>query len=434
MTQPKSPWSARRPIIVGMLTLLVLVGGFGFWSVTTRISGAVVASGQIEVEQNRQVVQHPDGGVVASIHVSEGATVQAGDLLLRLDGATLDSELAIVEGQLFEIFARRARLEAERDDREEITFPEELIAIAAERPEVAELTTGQRRLFEARRLTLSQQVDQLTKRGEQILSQVEGIDAQIEALGTQLGLLSEELDAQNDLLDKGLAQVSRVLALRREEARLRGQVGELTASKATSEGRRTEVEIEVLSLAAGRREEASTQLRDIGYRELELAERRRALIEQIARLDIVAPVSGIVLGLQVTTPRAVLRAAEPALYLIPQDRPLVINVQVPPVHIDQVRVGQNARLIFSAFSSRTTPEVMAQVAVVSADAFKDEATGASFYRVEIVPEPGEMDKLQDLTLIPGMPVEAFITTDEHTPMAYLLKPFTDYFNRAFRES
>lgn len=434
MKPAKSPWSARRPVVIGLLTLLVLVGGFGVWSVTTQISGAVVASGQIEVEQNRQVVQHPDGGVVASIHVSEGATVAAGDLLLRLDGATLRSELAIVEGQLFEIFARRARLEAERDDHTEITFQAELITLAAERPEVADLMAGQRRLFEARRLTLSQQVEQLGKRGEQIVSQVEGIDAQIKALDMQLALISEELATQNDLLDKGLAQVSRVLALQREEARLRGEVGELAASKASSEGRETEVEIEALRLTASRREEASTQLRDIGYRELELAERRRALTEQIARLDIVAPVSGIVLGLQVTTPRAVLRAAEPALYLIPQDRPLVITVQVPPVHIDQVRVGQHARLIFSAFSSRTTPEIMAQVAVVSADALKDEATGASFYRVEIVPEPGEMDKLQDLTLIPGMPVEAFITTDEHTPMVYLLKPFTDYFNRAFRES
>ncbi|WP_291239704.1 biotin/lipoyl-binding protein, partial [Gemmobacter sp.] len=105
-------WSARRHIWLGMGTLAVLLGGFGVWSVTTNIAGAVVASGQIEVESHRQVVQHPDGGVVADIQVKEGQAVQAGDLLIQLDGADRRSELAIVEGQLFELMARRARLTA----------------------------------------------------------------------------------------------------------------------------------------------------------------------------------------------------------------------------------------------------------------------------------------------------------------------------------
>jgi HlyD family secretion protein len=174
-------------------------------------------------------------------------------------------------------------------------------------------------------------------------------------------------------------------------------------------------------------------LRDIGFRELELAERRRALMESIARLDILAPVSGIVLGLQVTTPRAVLRPADPLLYLIPQDRPLVIAAQVQPFHIDQVTVGQPVRLVFSAFPSRTTPELSGHITLISADALTDQRTQISYYRAEIVPDDGEMEKLNGLTLIPGMPVEAFIRTEERTPLAYLLKPFTDYFARAFRE-
>jgi HlyD family secretion protein len=427
-------WSARGPVTLGLLTLAVLVGGFGLWSVGTTISGAVVASGQVEVEQNRQIVQHPDGGVVAEIAVAEGDRVAAGDVLLRLDGSLLKSELAIVESQLFELFARRGRLEAERDDLATVTFPDELVQVAQGDADAAALMEGQRRLFEARRETLAKQAEQLQKRAAQTASQIEGIDAQAVALTAQLTLIREELATVQDLLDKGLAQSARLLGLQREEARLQGQVGELTASRAVSEGRITEIEIEILRLAAARREEANTQLRDIGYRELELAERRRSLTERVARLDILAPVSGIVLGLQVTTPRAVLRAADPVLFLVPQDRPLVIAARVEPIHIDEVRVGQPVVLTFPAFNTRTTPEIKGHVTVVAADSLVDERSGVAFYRAEIVPDPGEMAKLEGLALVPGMPVDAFIQTDARTPLAYLVKPFTDYFARAFRES
>ena len=442
MSKPQLPspkaappaWSPRRHLIIGYLGTALLLGGFGGWAVTAEIAGAVVTSGRLEVEQNRQVVQHPDGGVVLEIRAQEGATVAAGDLLFQLDGALLQSELAIVEGQLFELMARRARLTAERDDLTTPIYPDELIAVAATRPEVDDIVDGQNRLFAARHETLARQTEQLAERRKQIESQITGIEAQAEALTAQLDLIRQELADQQALLDKGLAQASRVLALQREEARLRGQVGELAAGIGQSRERITEIEIESLGLADARREESNTQLRDIGSRELELAERRRALTEQIARLEIRAPVSGIVLGLQVTTPRSVIRPADPIMYLIPQDRPLVIAAQVPVIHVDEVHPGQEVELVFSAFSSRTTPHLKGAVSSVSADAFSDQATGQSFYRAEIALNDGEMDKLDGLTLIPGMPVEAFIKTDERSPMSYLVKPFTDYFNRAFRES
>lgn len=434
MTKAANPWSTRRPVMYGLLTLVALVAGFGTWSVMTTISGAIVTSGQIEVEQNRQVVQHPDGGVVATINVAEGDTVAAGDLILSLDGAMIQSELAIVEGQFFEALARRARLEAERNNAAEITFAKDLLDAAGQRAEVLEKIEGQRRLFEARRESLASQTEQLGKRRDQIEQQIVGFDAQNVALATQLTLLQQELTDQQGLLERGLTQASRVLGLQREVAGLRGQVGELNATRAQAEGRITETEIEVLRLASDLREEANAQLRESGAQELELSERRRALAERIARLDVRAPVSGIVLGLTVTTPRSVLRPADPVLYLIPQDRPLVIAAQVMPIHVDQVFVGQSVKLVFSAFSSNDTPELTGHVAVVSADALIDQRSQAPYYRAEIVLDPGEIDKLKGQTLLPGMPVEAFIQTEARTPLAYLLKPFTDYFARAFRES
>lgn len=426
--------SARAPVLLGVITLSALIFGFGLWSVGTTIAGAVMAPGQVEVDRNRQIVQHPDGGVVASINVSEAQSVKAGDLLVTLDGSLIKSELAIVEGQLFEGQSRRARLEAERDDKADLSFPPDLLGLARTRTDVAEQVEGQRRLFAARKDTLARQIDQLNRRQEQIAAQVVGVEAQISAQKKQLGFLGQELADKQTLLDKGLTQSDTVLDLQRQAAAMEGSIGELSATKAASEGRATEVKLEILRLQAVRREEANTQLRELGPQTLELAERRRALLEKVARLEIRAPVSGIVLGLQVTTPRAVLRPADPVLYIIPQDRPLVIVAQVSPYHVDEIHVGQEVRVIFGAFTARTTPVLIGKLMSVSADSLTDQASRTSFYRVEIELLPGEREKLGDLILLPGMPVQAMIETQPRTPMAYLLKPFTDYFNMAFRES
>lgn len=434
MSGQDNHWSARGPLVTGLFTLALIVVGLGGWSTLTTLAGAVIAPGQIEVEQNRQVIQHPDGGVVELIAVEEGSSVKAGDLLVRLDGSLLRSERAIVENQLFEIRARGARLTAERDDADSVSFPEALLSVAAGRADIDELVQGQRKLFEARRDTLEQQIDQIGKRTGQIESQIEGIGAQRNALDQQLGFLNRELDNQQMLLDKGLAQAGRVMELSRERARILGEIGQLASDEAQAEGRITELRIERLTLAAKRREDATTELRDVATKELELAERARALAERIDRLEIRAPVSGVVLGLQTTSPRSVLQPAAPVLYLVPQDRPLIIAAKIPTIHIDQVAVGQEARLHFSAFSSRTTPELAGRVTVVSADAIKDERTDISYYRVEIVLAPGQERMLDGKLLLPGMPVEAFLRTEDRTPLAYLVRPFQDFLDRAFRES
>ena len=240
--------SPRRYLLSGYVMLALLLGGFGVWSVTARISGAVIASGQIEVEQQRQIVQHPDGGVVDLISVQDGDLVKAGDLLIRLDGSALLSELAIVEGQLYEIQARRARMAAERDDATAITFPADLLELAKSRPEVAEQIEGQINLFDARAETLSKQIGQMDERRAQTRSRIGGIDAQIVALQSQLDLILKELVDQQALLDKGLAQASRVLALQREEARMRGSAGELAANRAQALESISEIELEILRL------------------------------------------------------------------------------------------------------------------------------------------------------------------------------------------
>lgn len=428
-------WSAGRPMVIGMITLFILVGGLGAWAVKAQISGAIIASGKIEVDQNRQVVQHPDGGVVNDILVEEGDVVEEGDILIRLDPTLLASELHIIEGQLFELIARRGRLEAERDSADSIEFEPELLDLAGTNEDVLDQINGQQRLFQARRDSIEKEIEQLGKRRNQIADQIIGIDAQMAAMDVQLDLIHQELTNQQSLLDKGLAQIAKVLNLQREEARLSGTVGELKAQRAQAEGRITEIDIEILKLGTQRREEAITRLRDLQFQELELAEQRRSLIERLSRLDIRAPVSGIVYGLQVFAKRSVIRPADPVLFLVPQDKPLVIMAQVEPIHIDEIFVNQDVTLRFSALDSRTTPELFGKVVKVSADAFQDENTAFSYYRAEIELNEDEKTRLPEGTiLIPGMPVEAFIQTADRTPMAYLIKPLADYFAKAFRES
>ncbi len=261
-------WPAWGLLVVGFMGVSILIGGFGVWAAMSEIGGAIVAQGRIEVERNRQVIQHPDGGVVQEILVREGQSVSAGDILVRLDAADLVSELAVVEGQLFEVLARRGRLDAERDGVETLVF--DPLLVKSKNPVVAELMEGQQRLFEARLASARSEIEQLT-REEQLADEIDGIMAQKEAASIQLGFIAQELTNQQSLLDLGLTPASRVLALNREMASLTGQSGQLAAMSASSENRITELDIAILRIETDRREQAITTLRDLQFNEIELA-------------------------------------------------------------------------------------------------------------------------------------------------------------------
>lgn len=427
---PPPPWRARFPIVVGAVALVILVGGLGYWSVTARLAGAVISSGKLEVETKRQVIQHPDGGVVGAILARNGDVVDAGETLVQFDATLLTSELAIVRGQLNDIGARKARLEAERDDAEEVVFPEWLVM--QDNTEIAGLIEGQRQLFEARRVSLERESEQLAERRSQYEYEIEGIAAQLEALNTQQVLIADELRDQLSLLDRGLTQASRVSTLRREEARLQGEIGGLLASSAQLRGSVAEVNIELLKLKTTRREEAITTLRDLDFRAIELTERLLGLNERLSRLSVRSPVSGVIYGTEVFALQSVVQPGAPMMYVVPQDQPMIIEARIDPTNVDQVYRGQEAGLRFTAFEASTTPELVGSVIDLSADAFTDEATGQTYYSVEVLPAEGELEKLGDNTLIPGMPVEVFIKTNERSPLDYLTKPLTDYFTRSMR--
>lgn len=426
--------SRRKPVLVGSIALALLVIGLGTWATFAMIDGAVVAGGRVIVESNRQAVQHPDGGVVAEVLVKEGARVAQGDVLIRLDPTLAQTELGMVENQLYEVMARRGRLTAERDGASHIIPDPALVGAGRADPAMAELSTGQQALFEARRESLHQAMTQLENQKLQLDNQVAGIDAVSASLARQIALTEEELRGQESLLEKGLAQGTRVLNLRREAARLAGAIGEARAQRAQAMERIAEIEIERLKLMGQRREEAITTLRDLKVTELDLEERRTALRTRLARMEIRAPSSGVVYDVRLTGPWSVLKPAEAVLFILPTDRPLLIESRVSPLHVNKVHPGQEVIVRFPSFDMRETPDLIGRVRQVSPDTYTEQGTGAVFYRAEVELPEVELKKLSEgQVIVPGMPVDTFLRTGEYSPLAYLLRPLTRFLDTAMRE-
>lgn len=439
MTTPAETSSAQLcragvSLWIGLGALVLLIGVLGIWSVTARIAGAVIVQGMIEVENNRQVIQHPQGGVVGDLLVRNGDLVQAGQVVVRLDDSLLRSELGIVVHQLSELRARKGRLQAEQDGAKEITFEARLLRQANNDPEIADLVDGQQRLFHARATSLKQEKHQLDQQIVQTQDQILGAQAQRDALTAQSALIAEELADARILLAKGLTQASRVSSLRREEARLLGQSAKTVSDIARLKIDIARLQVEKLRIAAARREDAITVLRDIQVQELELTARALATRDALSKMEVRAPVSGVVYDSRVFALQSVVTAAEPIMFVVPQDQPLVVSARIDAIHIDQVYEGQPATLRFVAFDQRTTPEILGTITNLSADAFTDDVTGLSYYQAQVLPKDGELTKLGDQALLPGMPVETFIKTAERSPLSYLVKPLMDYFNKAFREA
>ncbi|WP_170068387.1 HlyD family type I secretion periplasmic adaptor subunit [Meinhardsimonia xiamenensis] len=421
------------PVTLGLLAMVALVLGLGAFGVGAGIEGAVLAPGTLGVENHRQPVQHQEGGTVARLLVREGDRVAAGQLLLQLDGAALRAERAIILSQLDEARARMSRLRAERDGLDAVAFPPELVAAAGGDGEVGELLEGQRRLFAARRASNAQLRARMAERIRQLENQSRGLAAQREAVRQQMSLLEKELARLRLLLGKGLARSSEELDLRRELARLAGALGALDADIARTGGMISESRLELVRIESAQREAVIAELRDLRLAVSELETRRLALDERLARLDIRAPVPGVVHGLGVHGAGAVVAAAEPILSIVPDESPLVARIRISTEAVDEVHAGQPVTLRFPGLDQRMTPAITGILARISADAFSDEARGASYYAGEVTLGPAETSRLGDVRLVPGMPVEAFITTEARTPLSYLLRPIGRYFARALRE-
>jgi HlyD family secretion protein len=421
----------RRHLLAGLVTLLVLGGGMGGWAATTELAGAVVAPGLVVVDSHVKKVQHPTGGVVGEIRVREGTPVKAGDLVVRLDETVTRANLAVVTKGLDELAARQGRLEAERDGLARIKVSPVLANRHGDR-EVADLVAGEQRLFELRRESRDGLRAQLKQRVAQLGQQIGGLELQARAKGDEVKLIESELKGVQELFAKNLIPITRVTALRREETRLKGEQGQLIASVAEARGKISETELQILQVDQDLRSEVAKELREIQGKVAELSEKRVAAEDQLKRIDIRAPLDGVVHQLGVHTVGGVIAPADVLMLVVPEGDDLAIEVRVEPRDIDQLSPGQDAVLRLSAFNQRTTPEIRGRVSRIAADLTQDKTTGAAYYTVRVAADAAELANLKDLKLVPGMPVEAFIKTGERTALSYLTKPLADQMNRAFR--
>lgn len=431
--RPNTGRSIRRTLLAGAAITLLLGFGLGGWSAMAELAGAVIAPGSLVVESSLRKVQHPTGGVVGELRVRDGTAVEGGDILLRLDDTVTRANLAVVTKSMDELTARQARLKTEQDGRERISFPSELVGRRDDDASIAGLIDEETRLFELRRTARQGQRAQLEERIDQLREQIRGMTDQIAAKKRELALIAEELVGVRELWEKKLIQLTRLTALERDSARLDGELGSLVSTAAQTKGKITETELQILQIDQELRTEVGKELADIRGKLAELVEKRVTAEDQLKRIDVRAPLSGIVHELAVHTVGGVINAGEPLMYIVPAAELLAVEARIAPQDIDQVRVGHMALLRFSAFNQRTTPELSGEVSRISADVTQDPKTGASFYTIRIAIAESEKARLNGLKLVPGMPVESFIKTGDRTVISYLTKPLYDQFSKAWRE-
>jgi len=422
----------RKLNLIGGVIILVLVGGIGGWAATAQLHGAVIASGTVVVETNVKKVQHPTGGIVGQLLVKDGQPVQENEIVMRLDDTVTRATLGAVRSQLDELLARETRLLAERDEADELKFPEQLTSRKKE-PTVAAAMAGEERLFESRKTARKGQKAQLGERISQINEEIRGLGAQHQAKESEIKFIAEELAGVAKLYKDNLVTIVRYNQLQRDSAKLHGERGQFVAEMAKARGKISEINLQIIQLDQDFRTEVLKELREAQGKIAELKERVIAAEDQLKRVDIRAPQSGVVHQLAVHTVGGVISNGETLMLVVPKADALIIEAKVATQDIDQVSPGANAVVRIMAGNQRTTPEVNGVVTHVSADQSKDEKTNQIYYTVRVALSEQEVRRLGDLKLIPGMPTEVFIQTGERTPLQYLLKPLREQISRTFRE-
>jgi HlyD family secretion protein len=426
--------SIRRHLLASAIVGGILIAGVAGWAGTAELAGAVIANGVVVVDSEVKKVQHPTGGIVGELHVRNDQHVEAGDVLIRLDETQTKANLAVFTKSLDELYVRQARLEAEKDGAETISFPQDLLAREANDPQLAHILNGERKLFALRLEARNGQKAQLRERVAQLQLVMNGLTEQIEAKALEISIIQEELNGVLELWKKNLISITRLTALKRDAARLQGERGQLIASKAETGGKIAEVELNIIQVDQDARSKVAEELSNVRAKISELSERRIAAEDQLKHVDIRAPQRGRVHELVVHTIGGVIAEGETLMLIVPDNDALSIEAKASPNNIDELHPGQPALLRFSAFNLRTTPELNGAISWVAADQTEDERTGETYYTVRIAVSDGEITRLGDLKMIPGMPVEVFVQTRSRTMLSYLLKPLVDQAMRTFRES
>lgn len=425
--------SLNRHLALGLLIILLLIGGAGGWAAVEEISGAVIAPGLMVVETRAKRVQHQEGGIIKEILVRDGALVQAGDLLVKLDDTLVNTNLAMITNELGELAAQEVRLVAERDGHTQMHYPPELMRKGQQAHAIGSSLSDQRALRNARWSALQGRKSQLEEQIAQLEDHIRGLIVQRSAKTESIRLIHERLEALEPLLLEGLVLATEVTVLKRDRLELIGDRGELVSQIAQAYERISERRLQMIQLQDEFHSGVLEDLQVVRARIAQLQEEKISAMDKLTRVEILAPRTGYIHQLNVHTIGGVIGAGEIIMLIVPREDVLIVEAHLQPTDVDQVQPGQEAMIRFPAFNQRTTPELRARVTTISADLTRDEDTGINYYLTRLIIGEGELAKLEEKTLMAGMPVEAFIQTGERTVLSYLVKPLNDHLAHVFKE-
>lgn len=423
----------RRHLRLAVGGALVFGGISGAWATLVPLDSSVIAPGLVAVENNSKKVQHQLGGVVRRIVVVEGQRVAEGEIIVKLDETLSRASLAIVDNEMTSLKTRQDRLIAERDDARTIAFQPSLLVLALTSADVREKIESERNQFERRLDGRNGLRAQLRERIGQVRQEISGLETQLKANTATMKVATEELVRLEPLKQKGLIQLPRLTALEREIARNDGTIGEIRGRIASARGRITETETQVEQIDRELKSEVVKELREVETKLQELAQKRTTAEDQMQRTDVRATASGTVHQLAIHTVGGVVAPNDTMMLIVPDEQPLIIEARVTPAEIDQINPQQPARVRFSAFNQRTTPELNGEVFRISRDVVRDPQTNQLYFAIGIRVPDTELKRLQGLKLQAGMPADSFIKTGARTFGSYLAKPIMDVVPRVFTE-
>ena len=419
---------------IAIFFFVILLG----WAAFAPLDAGVHAQGAVAVSGNRQSVQHREGGVVTAIHVREGQKVRAGQLLVEMAAPDLRAAERALTSDYLMLLAQRSRLVAERSGQSSFAPPAEFADLPpSDRTLAQQALQLQRAQLRATAAALGAQQSVLGQRSRQLGEQQSGYSQQGRSLREQQRILNDELRGMRELEKKGFASTNRIRALERALEELRGREAAMAAEVARAGEGMGETRMQSITITSTKQEEVAGELQATQAKISEVLPKLISAREQLQRARVRAPASGQVVGLSVFTVGGVVAPGQTLMDIVPDNKMLVIQVQVDPRGADDVYQGQEAQVRFTSVEDRTLPLLSGRVRTISADSFTDENTGRTFFRAEVEVGAAELDKVRGVigqgTLRPGLPVEVVLASRKRTALQYILEPLTSHFWRALRE-
>lgn len=423
---------ARKEIFYGIWIVIILSSFLLLWAFFVSLPTAAIAPGLVGVEGYRKTVQHFEGGIVHEILVKDGDYVTEGQALIVLDKLHNQSDQQLLGKQQTALLALQARLIAENRTQKNIEFPAVLLTNKTNLF-VRHVINEQQDTFQTRRQLLQEQNGILTEQIAQAVTKVEGLKQQIQALQKQQSLIFKELKEYRVYVQKGLVKRSQVFSLERQKVQIDADLAKTNVAITTT---KQEISALKLRLAELNQSHKNKVLKELSTTQKQLLEIERKLTktnDRLARSNILAPITGVVVGLKVHTTGGVIKPAEPLLDIVPDQKKMIVEAKVDPKDRDTIRIGQEAEVRFTAFNERNTKPIPGKVSHISADRFINKASQIAYYSAKIELSVAPEKILNGAPIFPGMQAEVIILTGTRTALSYMLDPFTQSFNRAFKE-